>query len=98
MGTSRRTFEFGADTFVTIVPANNNKKASKDVTIIILTIIRVRRSYVVGAPSCRTAAPGSNPGRHPSLGSAQENPGAGNNVADFSQGIGRRISPYRIQG
>jgi hypothetical protein len=36
----------------------------------------VRRGYVVSASGCCTAVPGSNPARHPSLGSAQENPGA----------------------
>ncbi len=38
--------------------------------------IWVRRGYVVSASACCTAVPGSNPARHPSLGSAQENPGA----------------------
>ncbi len=37
---------------------------------------RVRRGYVVSALGCCTAVPGSNPPWHPSLGSAQENPGA----------------------
>ena len=36
----------------------------------------VRRGYVVSASGRCTAVPGSNPARHPSLGSAQENPGA----------------------
>jgi hypothetical protein len=36
----------------------------------------VRRGYVVSASGCCTAVLGSNPARHPSLGSAQENPGA----------------------
>jgi hypothetical protein len=39
-------------------------------------LLRVRRGYVVSALGCCTAVPGSNPARHPSLGSAQENPGA----------------------
>ncbi len=34
------------------------------------------RVSVVSASSCCTAVPGSNPARHPSLGSARENPGA----------------------
>jgi hypothetical protein len=38
--------------------------------------VRVRRGYLVSASGCCTAVPGSNPARHPSLGSAQENPGA----------------------
>jgi hypothetical protein len=36
----------------------------------------VRRGFVVSASGCCTAVPGWNPARHPSLGSAQENPGA----------------------
>jgi hypothetical protein len=38
----------------------------------------MRRGYVVSASRCCTAVPGSNPPppRYPSLGSAQENPGA----------------------
>ncbi len=44
----------------------------------------VRRGYVVSASGCCTAVPGSNPARHPSLGSAQENPGAIKIGADFS--------------
>jgi hypothetical protein len=39
--------------------------------------VRVQRGYVVSALGCCMAAPGSNPARHPSLGSAQESPGAG---------------------
>ncbi len=38
--------------------------------------VRVRHGYVVSASGCCTAVPGSNPAWHPSLGSAQENPGA----------------------
>ncbi len=39
-------------------------------------LCRVRRGYVVSASGCCTAVSGSNPARHPSLGSAKENPGA----------------------
>ncbi len=46
-------------------------------------LCRVRRGYVVSAPDCCTAAPGSNPARHPSLGSAQESPGAGKQQCRF---------------
>jgi hypothetical protein len=35
----------------------------------------VRCGYVVSASGCCTAVSGSDPARHPSLGSAQENPG-----------------------
>ena len=45
---------------------------------------RVRRGYVVSAPGCCTAAPGSNPARHPSLGSAQEIQEQESYGADFS--------------
>ncbi len=61
---------------------------------------RVRRGYVVSAPGCCTAVPGSNPARHPSLGSAQENPGAEKYRSRFfpalqqeNQRSSRRISP-----
>jgi hypothetical protein len=40
----------------------------------LLLLSRVRCGLVASAPGCCTAAPGSNPARHPSLGSAQENP------------------------
>ncbi len=36
-------------------------------------LCRVRRGYEVITPDCCTAAPGSNPARHPSIGSSQEN-------------------------
>jgi hypothetical protein len=36
----------------------------------------VRRGYVASESGCCTAIPGSSPALHPSLGSAQENPGA----------------------
>jgi hypothetical protein len=39
-------------------------------------LCRVRRGYAVSALGCCTAVSGSNPARNPSLGSAQENPGA----------------------
>jgi hypothetical protein len=55
----------------------------------------VRRGYVASASGCCTAVPGSNPARHPSLGSAQENPGAEKYRSRFFPAQQQEIPPQQ---